>query len=338
MTYYPSSHEVLLFGGFGPGCVLVCNDTWAFAHGNWTNVVSSTNCTATTCPSARADAMMAYYAPLNAVLLFGGGVSFLGFTTTYNDTWMFYGGVWHNVTASVGPAPSPRWAASMAWDSLDNYEVLFGGALAGGQTLGDTWTFDGHWHNITASQNPSPIPRAGAAITGSPSGYLLLFGGEQWNGATDLILYDDPASCYLNHVTWWFYQGHWIIMHYSACPNGPKLPSYTTPGFPSPCGRVDAALGWSPKNGRFVVYGGYGPIWSAGGRCGGTTYDYLNDTWVYLAAPGGAAGTSTASNWGYAGDTGDPSNRSGMGYASDFTDNYFEIFGGGGASGTYNST
>jgi hypothetical protein len=339
MTYYPSAHEVLLFGGYG--CVLVCNDTWSFVHNNWTEVVPNSTCTPTTCPSARADAMMAYYAPLNAVLLFGGGISFLGFTQTYGDTWLFYGDQWHNITATAGTPPSPRWAASMAWDPLDNYDLLFGGALVGGQTLGDTWMFNGTWHNITTSVGFPPLPRAGAAMSDSPSGYLLLFGGEQWNGATDLILYDDPGSCYLDHVSWWFYEGHWIIMRYSACPNNPLLspkPAFTTPGFPAPCGRVDAAVGWSPKNARFVIYGGYGAVWSSGSRCTGTTYDYLNDTWSYSGPPGGGSGTSTTSNWSYVGDSGDPSNRSGMGYATDFTDNYFEIFGGEGASGELNST
>ena len=175
-------------------------------------------------------------------------------------------------------------------------------------------------------------------MTDSPSGYVLLFGGEEWNGTADLILYDDPGSCFLQHVSWWFFQGQWIIMKYSSCPNVPRGSGFTTPGFPSPCGRVGAALGWSPKNGRFVLFGGYGPVWSAGSHCGASAYDYLNDTWSYLAPPGGSAGTSTTSNWGYTGDSGDPSNRSDMGYASDFTDNYFEIFGGEYAAGAFNST
>jgi hypothetical protein len=336
MTYYPSGHEVLLFGGFG--CALVCQDTWSFAQSKWTELISNSSCTATSCPSPRAYAMMAYYAPLNAVLLFGGGVSFFGVTHTYGDTWLFYSGQWHNITSTAGPAPSPRWAASLAWDSLDNYVLLFGGALAGGQTLGDTWTFNGTWHNISASLSASPLPRAGAAMTDSPSGYILLFGGEEWNGATDVVLYDDPGSCFLQHVSWWYYQGQWIIMKYSSCPNVPRISTFTPPGFPSPCGRVNAALGWSPKNDRFVLYGGYGAVWTSGAHCGGTAYDYLNDTWSYLAPPGGASGTSTMSNWGYTGDSGDPSNRSATGYATDFTGNYFEIFGGEYAAGGFNST
>lgn len=334
IVYYPAGHDDLLFGGRINTLPLYEQDTWSFAHNHWTELIANTSCTPTTCPSPRADAMMAYYAPLHAILLFGGEVSFLFSTTAYNDTWLFYGGLWHNVTATAGPAPSARFGAAMTWDSLDGDVLLFGGALAGGQTLGDTWTFQGTWKNISASfVGTSPSTRAGAAISDSPSGYLMMFGGEEWNGTADAVLYDDASSCFpLPHVGWWFYRDSWTPMKYGGvciqiATGAPAQPA----GYYPPCGRVGAALGWSPKNDRFVLYGGYGPVYSSGMVCSGPD-GYLNDTYTYTNSPGAGF------NWQYSGDSGDPSNRTYAGYASDFTDNYFLIFGGSDATGAFNTS
>ncbi|HEV2519378.1 MAG TPA: hypothetical protein VGX00_01990 [Thermoplasmata archaeon] len=333
MTYYPTGHDVLLFGGYG--CTLVCNDTWSFAHGNWTDLVPSSTCTSTTCPSPRADAMMAYYAPLGGVLLFGGGLSFFGVTHAFGDTWLFQGGAWRNISGTVGTAPSPRFDGAMTWDSLDNYVLLFGGSLATGATLGDTWIFNGTWHNISASVGTSPpSPRAGMAIANSPSGYILMYGGEAWNGTASVILNDFPTSgCFpLPHVAYWFYGGVWSPIKYPACPNLPFRPAVTTPGDPPPCGRTGAALGWSPKNAHFVLYGGYGTTFTT--TCSGPIRE-LNDTWTYTAPPGTSINGFA---WAPSGDSGDPSNRSTMGYAADLTDGYFVLFGGTDGTNAFNST
>ncbi|HEV2428382.1 MAG TPA: hypothetical protein VGV64_00840, partial [Thermoplasmata archaeon] len=333
MTYDPADHGVLLFGGYG--CVLVCNDTWSFGRGNWTDVVPNATCTASTCPSPRAGAMMAYDAALGGVLLFGGGVSFFGFTRAFNDTWLYRAGHWQNLSTSVGPSPSARFQAAMAWDSLDNDVLLFGGAAASGQTYGDTWTFNGTWHNISSTvAATAPSPRAGMAISDSPSGYLLMYGGEAWNGSASVILNDFPTSgCFpLPHVAYWFYGGSWIPVKYPACPNMDQSPTVTVPGDPPPCGRVGAALGWSPKNAHFVLYGGYGTTFST--TCSGPI-GYLNDTWTYTSPPGTM---NNGFNWVNSGDSGDPSNRSYMGYANDLTDGYFVLFGGADATHGFNST
>jgi hypothetical protein len=331
MTYDPSSHDTLLFGGAGCSLLLIyCQDTWSFVGDRWTELISPSSCTAATCPSIRASAMMAPYAPLSAVLLFGGEVSYGGVVTAYNDTWLFYSGAWHNISATAGPAPSPRFGAAMTWDSADNQLLLFGGALASGQTLGDTWTFNGTWHNISASL-PNyfiPIARAGAAITNSPSGYLFMFGGEQTSGATAAIIQGTTGTnCGFSLIASWFYQNRWLPVNTSVCLIIPRGPSPSAPWGPTcqagtnygPCGRVYPALGWSPKNEHFALYGGYGPT-------GPASTGTLNDTWTYSLPPGDQS--QGGYNWRYAGDTGDPSNRTYMGYANDFTDNYFIIFGG----------
>lgn len=339
MTYYPSGHEVLMFGGYGEptACPLWCfyQDTWAYAGGHWTELVNNVTCTPSTCPAPRAAAMMTYYPPAQGVLLYGGYYLTPSVTlVTFSDTWLFSGGSWHNITASAGTPPSPRYDGSMVWDSADGYAVLFGGAQNYGATLGDTWTFKGSWTNITGSLSTAPEARAGAAISNSPSGHILMFGGE-YNGS---IIEDYPnTNCPpAPQVGWWFYQGAWSVMAElfscvkiaaSVMPNALADPVV---GQAPPCGRLDAALGWSPQNERFVLYGGIGPLNET--SCTGFQ-GFLNDTWTYQNPPGASF------YWQSASDAGDPPAREQMGYASDFTDNYFEIFGGwGGYDGGLNDT
>ena len=339
MTYYPTGHEVVLFGGATNGVPFYENDTWAFAGGTWTELVANSSCTATTCPSPRADVMLAYDAPLQGLVLFGGELSFLGYTVDYNDTWLFSGGSWHNITGGAGGAPAARFGGAMTWDALDNQVLLFGGSTASGTVLGDTWAFNGTWHNITAtvlarSNSTVPSARAGMAIAASPSGYLLMYGGE----AGGNVLWDNPsAGCYpLPVVGWWFYQDRWSPMRYaSPCV---YLPRGSTPSVapdpitnPPPCGREDPALGWSPKNERFVLYGGYGPLYNSSAFCSGPP-TYLNDTWLYGNAPGASF------YWQNVSDAGDPSYRYGASSAPDYTDNYFVVFGGASSTQIFNST
>jgi hypothetical protein len=362
-TYYPSGHDDVLFGGTGFNTTdsetIYYGDTWSFANHVWTELIANTSCTPTTCPSGRAGAMIAYYPASNALILFGGyitvQISEFYYTVVYNDTWMFSGGTWTNITSSTGTAPSPRFEGAMTYDPSDNEILLFGGSNANGNSLGDTWTFSaGQWKNITAdeggptgyTENPSlaPSPRAGAAVANSPAGYVMLFGGENTiaDGTPITIENNCYGSYYYNQsfsvVAWWFYQGKWAPVGGWAdteaglcAPPPPPIP--TTPNAvpfgPAldanpPCGRVSPALGWSPQNERFVLYGGKGPIIQAG-VCSGLL-ENLNDTWTYAEPTGGGF------YWAYAGDSGDPRNSSEMGYASDFTDGYFEIFGGTGAT------
>lgn len=341
MTYFPSDHDVIMFGGLS--ATTYNQDTWTLTKHNWTEVVSNAGCTSTTCPSVRAGAMIAYYAPLHAVLLFGGFFAVLGFVAAFNDTWLFYGGAWHNVTATAGAAPAPRYLAAMSWDPLDNDVVLFGGALASGTTVDDTWVFNGTWHNVTStvkslSTAGYPTARAGMAISASPSGYLLMFGGESPSGT---VLWDNPTSgCSpMPMVSWWFHQNAWSPMKYggvcvqSPVPVAPTPATTQPPGYAPPCGRVDPGLGWSPKNQHFVLYGGYGPT-ASGTYCGSGANGWLNDTYLYQNPPGNGF------DWLSVGDSGDPSNRSDVAFASDYTDGYFVIFGGDTSSGAtlFNST
>ena len=351
MVEYPSGHDLVLFGGLGyPSGSLVLTyfqDTWSFAGRTWTPLIQNTSCTNTTCPSPRAGATLAYYPTDNALVLFGG---FLYNTTGYHafgDTWLFENDSWANITSTAGTAPSPRFDAVMTYDPSDNYVLLFGGSTATGHSLGDTWKFSGGaWTNITANvggingyqTNKAPEPRAGAAISSSPSGYVLLFGGLDDNTYIENFCnngsYTSPG---LSSIAWWFFQGKWSpiagwgddSLNVDCAPQSPAVAAPSSPGpstaYPQmspPCGRTDAGLGWSPRNNRFVLYGGVGPaLEGLHGACNGPP-TWLNDTWLYGDPVGGGF------VWYNVSDAGDPPARTEMGYASDFTDGYFDIFGG----------
>jgi len=335
MAYDPATHNVLLFGGYGElglGPWVFFQDTWAYSGGHWKQLIANTSCTATTCPSPRAGAMLAYDAAEHGMILFGGYTYTPAITIlSFSDTWLFSGGHWTNLTASAGTPPSPRFESSMVWDSYDNYVLLYGGELTPVISAGDTWKFDGTWTNMTGSVGTAPTPRDGAAIANSPSGYILLFGGESGG-----VLYTDVGGCSYSVVAYWFFAGKWTQMPLTpTCINKPAAPvadASVTSTYP-PCGRVDAGLGWSPPNNRFVLFGGEGPAIQS--TCSGYQYGFLNDTWTYQNAPGSGFYFQNASDPGYVGD---PSPRAEMGYAADFTDKYFEIFGGYGGQGGLNDT
>ena len=336
MAYDPSDHATLLFGGYvlTSGYHLSPHDTWEFAGNTWTEIISNSSCTPSTCPSPRYGAMMAYDAPLGAVVLFGGAVSFIGGISTLNDTWLFYQGAWHNITSSAGAAPSPRFRGAMTWDTYDNYVLLFGGATGNGNTLNDTWTFAGHWKDISKTAGvPIGGSRAGAAISDSPSGYILMFGGESFvNSVGGILQGTTEVVCpFYSNIASWFFNGTWRGIPVSLCvhvASNSTSPAPLTPYVSGvPCGRVDGALGWSPKNERFVLYGGEGPVDENNQSCGNPYDTWYNDTWTYEPSPG-ANSSLDEYLWNYAGDSGDPYNRSGMAYATDYTDGYFIIFGG----------
>jgi hypothetical protein len=243
MTYDPLTGQVIMFGGHGLSGPL--SDTWTFANDNWTNVTAS----AGTAPAKRYFAAFGWDSVDGEAVLFGGR----NYLTVLDDTWVFLGGTWVNISATAGNpngTPSTRFSASFAFDPTDQCLVLFGGngSLAGaGRVLGDTWWFrGGHWSEPSPTFSPSP--RFGAALVDDASvGALVLFGGQSAGGS----LYND---------TWTYANGTW---------SGPLSNAGTAP---SP--RLDVAavayLGSVDQDSFLLLLGGGTP-----------TGGILNDTWIF---------------------------------------------------------
>ncbi len=148
-------------------------------------------------------------------------------------------GVWTSVTTYV--VPPARAFASMAYDNVSGYDVLFGGENGPNSPLGDTWTFqEDLWQEVTTANGPSP--RFGATMVYDPSlgaGAVLLFGGT--NGTT---FFND---------TWEFVGGTWVELHPASAPPA----------------RAYGAGMYDPVTSQVVLFGGLG------------TDGDLNDTWAY---------------------------------------------------------
>ncbi|HYK93489.1 MAG TPA: kelch repeat-containing protein, partial [Thermoplasmata archaeon] len=308
LAYSPDLHGSLLFGGSATGGL--AQDTWLYSGGNWSELVAPTTCTVTTCPSPRTDAMMTYDLTDHEAVLFG-GLNQYGFPAgVLGDTWAFAGGSWKNITSTVGTAPSPRYDGSMVFDSGDGYVLLFGGANSTGVPVGQTWKFTaGHWTNLTGSLTQAPEAREGAAIADSPLGWVMLFGGL---GVTSVIQ-NNYYSTGGPYVVWWFHNGSWLPAVTPVAPHAPTGAAGASEYF-GPCGRFDAALAWSPKNDRFVVFGGLGTPGTTY-SCASSIFSFpLNDTYVYTNTLG-----SGFTYWYNDTTPGAPSPRSGMGYTSDYS-------------------
>lgn len=329
MAYDPLTETTLMFGGLDAAYNFY-NDTWSGSGGNWTPLISTAACASPgRCPNPRAYAGFAYDLNDREAVLFGGLSLTPSRFVELNDTWVFAGGTWTNITATAGAAPSARFEMSMTYAASEGYVLLFGGysfASVNGTYFADTWTFShGKWTNITTTEVQTPQARDGAALADSPSGYTMLFGGANALG----ILYD-LSGC--PNIEWWFSHGQWTPAQTYTCIGLPHPGTGSSTGT-EPCGRTGAALAWSPKNQHFVLFGGVGYPSSSGGCPATGSESVLNDTWVYLASPG--AGEFY---WHADPSSGAPSGRALMGAVADFGHGYVEIFGGAPATGVTNDT
>jgi hypothetical protein len=138
MAYDAKDGYVVLFGGDDPNAGGLFGGTWAFAHGNWTQLHPSLQ------PAAREYSSMTYDATDGYLVLFGG----VG-AVVFHDTWTYVNGNWTKLSPSSYPIS--RYGPSMTYDSGDGYALLFGGfgPGTGGNYLNDTWSFvGGNWTQV----------------------------------------------------------------------------------------------------------------------------------------------------------------------------------------------
>lgn len=148
MVYDVNDGYDLLFGGYLTTGAHYRSDTYTFKNDVWTALSPGTS------PSARSGYSMAYVPTVSGhggyALLFGGNPANGKFV---HDTWEFSAGTWTNITATAGTAPASRTDAGVAYDSVDNYVVLWGG-LTGAGVVNDTWEFNpvtSTWTQLFAS-------------------------------------------------------------------------------------------------------------------------------------------------------------------------------------------
>jgi hypothetical protein len=161
-----------------------------------------------------------YDSATSQVVLFGG----LGATTS-NDTWGWDGDHWTRKDSST--MPTTRAGAALADDPQHHVVVMFGGDKTG-DYRGDTWLWNGAWHQACPAHSPSP--RTGAAMTYDPARHaLLLFGGFDGGELND---------------TWLWNGSDWIRQSPAT----------------SPPARQYSRLAFDLARGNAVLFGGFGGL------------------------------------------------------------------------------
>jgi PKD repeat protein len=162
---------------------------------------------------------------------------------------------WNNITAAVGPAPSPRGQLMMTYDVSDGYVLLYGG-YNGFVISSDTWSFaNGTWTNLTASTTGRPPPTVLGSLAYDPStGKVILFGGENFTGSIS--------------ETWSYHAGVWTNLTGSA-------------GTP-PSARYTASMVTDSTDRELVLVGGFvtGPV----GALAHDTWVFKDGTWTNVSA------------------------------------------------------
>ena len=139
-------------------------------------------------------------------------------------------------------APKARFIHGMAYDSLRDRMILFGGDGSGSERLADTWEYDGvNWMQVQPAQSPpGRVNIQGGMVFDTNRSKVVLFGGLTVPG-------------YVNDT--WEYNGTtWLQLSPAA----------------SPSIRDAHAMVYDPYRHVIVLFGGYNP-----------TNHYLNDTWEF---------------------------------------------------------
>lgn len=281
MAYDPILKEVVLFGGYDPAFYAL-GDTWVYRGGNWTDITLKL----AVAPAARWAAGFVYDPAAKGIVLFGGR----DLSQFFNDTWLFTGAGWKNLTSTV--APSPRSGLAMAYDLPSKALVLFGGGLgnlpAGSGSAwtyyNDTWTFAGGvWTNRTSTAGSAPAPRFDMRAAYDPATKAILAVGGS-------VLTTTGASI-IQTDTWSFSHGVW---------KGPRATAGTLPSLYAP------NMAWDKALKAMVLIGentssGFDP-----------TYAYQHGAWTNVTP------TKTAS----------PATRGNFGLAYDVATGYLVLFGG----------
>ncbi len=119
---------------------------------------------------------------IHRVIVFGG-------VDSYDTTWLWDGRRW--TLARPRSSPPGRFGAAIAYDPATRMVMLFGGRLAPGQVVNDTWAWDGAtWHVLDNGVNGPPPGEVAQMAWDDARAQMVLVtrtdantGGETWSWA-----------------------------------------------------------------------------------------------------------------------------------------------------------
>jgi streptogramin lyase len=148
MVYDAATNTIVLFGGnYGSHDF---NDTWIWngSTGTWTQAIADG--AAGSPLGRRFDSQGMAYDPNTQTVVMFGGIDHTN-AVFYNDTWVWNGTAWTQMTADT--SPSPR-RTVLATDPSGNV-MLFGGGGSSG-ALADTWQWNGtNWNQQSPAASPA---------------------------------------------------------------------------------------------------------------------------------------------------------------------------------------
>src|ERR1700739_762449 len=231
-------------------------------QGGWTQLSPGTP------PPARFAPSLAYDSAHAQVVMFGG----FGYSNILNDTWLWNGTNWTNVTASTITStntPPARSNQTMVYDAAQGAVVMFGGATGAqaSSRLGDTWLWNGTANNWTQGTGLSSTPpaRSSAAMAyDAATGQVVLLGGLGGASTGGADLGD----------TWVWYENNW----YSEAPSN------------SPSARYGASMAYDAALGEVILFGGF----DQSGNEDTDTWAWNGSNWTQLSPSGSPAGRDSA--------------------------------------------
>lgn len=235
-------------------------------------------------PPTRTRQAIACDAARGVTVLFGGAAAQSGTLIVRQDTWTWDGTLW--TQRFPFSFPTIRAGHAMAYDSVRQRVVLFGGTTAGLLDTanrppeffyGDTWEWDGTAWVERTPQGTTPVARHEHALAYDPVARVTyLFGGL------------DASGIPLNDL--WTWDGsRWT-----------QLATQNPPGR-----RFDCAMAFDATRGKLVVFGGQNALWSQY-RQNWSSWPCLRDTWEYTP---GVAGSFDTFGTGCSGIRGTPALR-----------------------------
>lgn len=163
-----------------------------------------------------------------------------------NDTWVFDGSAWSQVTSPT--APPMHYSSQMAMDLLGPGVMVFGGSLgtASASAFAETWRLvNGVWTQLAPTTSP-PARIAHAMVSNINSAGVLLFGGR------------DAAGLHLNDTWWW---------------DGTDWAQIAAGGPPARCCHD---LAYDSLRDRYVLFGGWNILDQ------GDTWEWDGSTWTEM--------------------------------------------------------
>ena len=185
LVYDPSKRDVMFLGSSTTNTAAAM-ETWGWDGTTWTQLTPHDAPTGRNAPAVAADPLV------GGVLLFGGSIlQNNSGPSTANDTWLWDGTDWNQLSPDTSPPAQS--GAALAFDPISSAMLLFSSPQSSGfngTTPAQTWSWNGTtWTQLTPPSGTPALTQA-TMQTDTVDGYIILIGNDvtsastyQWTGS-----------------------------------------------------------------------------------------------------------------------------------------------------------